>query len=121
LNTEEYYVNTEEYYVNTEEYYVNTEKYYVNTEEYYVNTEEYDVNTEEYYVNTEEYYVNTTGNVKTHDEYFVTRNDNGKLTKSIWESQERRNVKKLDFVTAGTASSYCIHGSEIEFRQRQMK
>jgi len=66
--------------------------------------------------------VNTTGNVLTHGEYFVTRNDNVKLTKNIWESRERRKVNKLDFVTAGVLPLHIVFMEEkIEFRQRQMK
>jgi hypothetical protein len=60
--------------------------------------------------------------LKTHDEYFVTRNDNVNLTKNIWGSQERRNVNKLDFVTAGVLPLHIVFMEvKIEFQQRQMK
>jgi len=61
-------------------------------------------------------------NVKTHDQCFVTRNDNVQLTKNIWGSQGRRNVNKLDFATAGVLPLHIVFMEvKIEFQQRQMK
>lgn len=67
--------------------------------------------------------MNATGNVETHDEYSVTRNDNVELTKNILGKVEREEMlNKLDFVTAGAVPLHIVFMEvKIEFQQLQMK